>query len=480
MTSKYEKPDINLLKDTKESYLSKDEIENMRLKLIEIIEFYGVNFEYVDMIDAPQIIRFVFKMETNDIFRIKTFEDDISSELLGNDNLCIISDTKTNEVLFDIIKEKGCVVGVKELLKSKEFKTNNLSVCIGKDGFNRNHIYDLSSCSPIGVFGDDGNGKSSFIHSLITSLIYKFSSQDLKLLLIDSNNNELSIYNKLPHSLTTEPILDDLHAENALKWCVDEMNRREKLLMNLGVYTVEKYNKIREIQDEKVEKLPYIVLVIDELENVLMTSRANKEDYMHLLLNRGKALGIYAVVSTRNPLIDISKNKTFLSTALNRVFCFKTSKKYSERVLRNNIGYKLSNNGDMFVRVNYLNNDKVERVQSCFVCKEERDNIVDYICKNNEKLIKDQKENNLDSNIFVCEEEKIETKYDELFTKALKIVVESNNASVSLIQRKLCIGFSKAARIIDQMLDAGFIAKLKGDLTYSVLITLDEYNKLFK
>ena len=319
------------------------------------------------------------------------------------------------------------------------------------------------------IAGATGSGKSVCINSLIISLLYKYSPDDVKLLMVDPKVVELSVYNGIPHLLipvVTEP----KKAAGALNWAVNEMNKRYNLFSQMKVKNIESYNKLYE-KGEIQEKLPYIVIIVDELADLMMACPNDVEDYICRLAQMARAAGMHLIIATQRPSVDVITG-VIKANIPSRV-SFAVSSGTDSRTILDQVGAeKLLGRGDMLYYP--IGENKPIRVQGAFISEEEVENVVDFIKDSEEEVDYSEdiinhinSESNNESNVNNDDT-------DELLDEAMKLVIDYQQASTSFIQRKLRVGFNRASRIMDELEEHGIISEKDGSKPRQVLVSKED------
>ena len=350
-------------------------------------------------------------------------------------------------------------VTIKELLSNENFKntSHKIPICIGKDISGNIEVIDLSKTPHLLVAGTTGSGKSVFINTLLTSILYKFSPEDLRLILIDPKMLELSVYNDIAH-LLTPVVTEPKKAIIALKWVCKEMERRYSLMNEEGTRSLEGYNQ------KAVERLPYIVVFIDEMADLMMTAGKEVEHYVQRLAQMARACGIHLVMATQRPSVDIITGS--IQANFPSRISFQLASKYDSRTVLGEVGAEqLLGNGDMLMSKNGGN---IIRYQSAFISDNEVNKLIKEIKRSQkveyleelEEIIKNNNEN-YDS---LSEED------EELITKSIDLIKTSNKASTSFLQRNFQIGYNKAARIMEALEQRGVVTAANHNGKRDILI----------
>lgn len=484
----YLKPPIDLLttESMDLSLISQDVV--MKREELEIaLDTFGIPAKVIGVVIGPAVTRYELEMPAGvSIKRLLSLQEDIAYNLSSNGDIRIEAPIPGRRAVgIEVPNEKIATVGLKDIIMSPEFMSNKagLSIALGKDISGSVKTFSLVKIPHLLIAGTTGSGKSVCINAIILSLIYKYSPDEVKFILIDPKRVEFSMYNNLPHLLMPNVITDSEKALNALSWCVDEMEKRFITFANARVKNMEEYNACEEVLEGKAEKLPYIIFIIDELADLLMTAKKEAEEYICRILQKARAAGIHMILATQRPSVDVVTGK--IKANLNARICFALmTSADSKTVLDQGGADKLLGKGDML----FMSSDTgvPKRIQGCFVTTKEIDDVVTFIKENNgdyefdlktEQSILNPPKNDVVTQI---DGDRASTDgFDALMPQVLKSVIDSGHASISMIQRKFLVGFPRAARIIDQMEEAGYISPSDGSKSRSVYITMEEYEKLY-
>lgn len=366
----------------------------------------------------------------------------------------------------------GCMLSGDSYVNSK---TSSLMFTMGKDVANRKIYGDITKMIHLLVAGSSGSGKSVFLGSLIISLIHKYSPEELRLILIDPKKTEFVLYNNLPHLMINEIITDAGKAVQSLNWAIGEMNRRYTLFEQMsraGTYVVnlDQYNE----QLEKNQRLPKIVIIIDELADLMLAAKKEMEDRIQNLTQKARAAGIHLIVATQRPSTDVITGviKSNLPTRV----AFYVATDVDSRVILDQTGaQKLLGKGDFLYTMPGIVTPA--RVQSAFISTEESQKIVNFIKANNEAYYDEEATNFINSRGGYAGDDSSDANemVDPMYIEALKYVILSGSASISMIQRKCSAGYNRAGKIIEWMEDMGYISPFDGAKARKVLITKEEF-----
>lgn len=484
----YVKPPIELLTtESMDLSLMNQDVVMKREELEIALDTFGIPAKVIGVVIGPAVTRYELEMPAGvSIKRLLALQEDIAYHLSSNGDIRIEAPIPGRRAVgIEVPNQQIATVGLRDIILSREFYEgrNNLSIALGKDISGAVKTFSLIKIPHLLIAGGTGSGKSVCINAIILSLIYRYSPDELKFILIDPKRVEFSMYNNLPHLLMPNVISDSEKALNALSWCVDEMERRFILFANARVKNLEEYNSSEVVLEGKAEKIPYIIFIIDELADLLMTSKKEAEDYICRILQKARAAGIHMILATQRPSVDIVTGKIKANLSARICFSLMTFAD-SKTVLDQGGADKLLGRGDML----FLSNDTgvPKRIQGCFVTTKEIDDIVTFVKENNgdyefdiktEQAILNPPKNDVVAQIDG--DRASSDGFDALMPQVLKSVIETGHASISMIQRKFLVGFPRAARIIDQMEQAGYISPSDGTKTRSVYITMDEYENLY-
>lgn len=484
----YVKPPIELLttKSMDTAEVSSDVVMK-REELEMALDTFGIPAKVIGVVIGPAVTRYELEMPAGvSIKRLIALQDDIAYNLSSNGDIRIEAPIPGRRAVgIEVPNDKIATVGLRDIIMSREFmeSKSELAIALGKDISGMIKTFSLVKIPHLLIAGTTGSGKSVCINAVILSLIYKYSPDDVKLILVDPKRVEFSMYNHLPHLIMPNVITDNEKALNALSWCVDEMERRYVVFANSRVKNLEEYNESEEVLEGRAEKMPYIIFIIDELADLLMTAKKEAEDYICRILQKARAAGIHMILATQRPSVDVVTGK--IKANLNARICFALmTAADSKTVLDQGGADKLLGKGDML----FMSSDTgvPKRIQGCFVTTREIDDVVTFVKENNgdydfdvktEQAIINPPKNDVVSQI---DGDRASTDgFDVLMPQVLKSVIESGHASISMIQRKFLVGFPRAARIIDQMEQAGYISPSDGSKSRSVYMTMEEYESLY-
>lgn len=464
-TLNYKFPKLDLLDDRENgSEVDQNDIKDKARRIEECLDSFGIKSKVVQINIGPSVTCFELKPQRGvKVSKILNLSDDLSLALATSDIRIEAPIPGKSHVGIEVPNSKKEVVGLKEMIASEEFikNTKELPFVLGKSISGTPKVSAIEKMPHLLVSGATGSGKSVCINTIIMSILYKHSPDEVKLLLIDPKIVELSIYNGIPH-LIMPVITDPKKASSSLFWAIREMERRYKLFEENHVRDISSYRDLTEI-DENIEKLPYIVIIIDELSDLMMTAAGEVEDYITRLAQKSRACGIHLIIATQRPTVDVITG-TIKANIPSRIAFAVTSQIDSRTILDMSGAETLLGKGDML----FSPSDAMKpmRIQGAFVSDSEVLRVVNYI--------KETREEEYDKKAMETVEEKTKViendDEDELINDAIEIIINENTASVSLIQRKLKVGYARAGRIIDQLEARGVIGGYEGSKPRKVLV----------
>ena len=464
-------PPMDLLNKMQNSSVDNREKTIKKAKIIEeTFKSFGIGAKVVKINKGPTVTCFELQPERGvKVSRIVNLTDDLSLALASSGIRIQAPIPGKSVVGIEVANDNKEAVFLREIVESEEFKKGpTLPLALGKSITGDVVISDISKMPHLLIAGSTGSGKSVCINTIIMSLLYKTKPQDLKLILIDPKMVELSIYNGIPH-LAIPVVTNPKKASFALYWAVREMERRYKIFSENLVKDIGSYRE-RFKEDETKEQLPYIVIIIDELADLMMVSASEVEDHIARLAQMARACGIHLIIATQRPSVDVITG-TIKTNIPSRISFAVSSQIDSRTILDMSGAEKLLGKGDMlFYPSSY---PKPKRLQGAFVSDKEVANVVKFLKENNNSNYDENIIENIESN----EQKNDEEELDELYNEAVELAVEENTMSISMLQRKLKIGYARAGRIIDQMESNGVIGGHEGSKPRKVLITNEDLQK---
>ncbi len=479
----YKFPPVTLLENinSADSKTIAAELETTSKRLVETLQSFGVETKVVNVSRGPTVTRYELQPKAGvKISKITNLADDIALNLATAGVRIEAPIPNKAAVGIEVPNRASATVGVREIIESSTFTSSKskLTVSMGKDIGGNTVVADIAKMPHGLIAGATGSGKSVCINSFIISLLYKASPEDVKLLMIDPKVVELGIYNGIPH-LLVPVVTEPRKAAGALGWAVNEMEQRYKMFADRDVRNIEGYNKLVEtlVDEPEVKKMPRIVIIIDELADLMMTAPKEVEDSINRIAAKARAAGIHLLIATQRPSVNVVTG-VIKANIPTRIAFAVSSHIDSGTILDCNGAEKLLGRGDMLFKP--VGSTKPGRIQGCFVSDEEVERVVDFV--------KSSGKANYDDNIMIEIERQaaIEKQQrtgvaeegadaeDPVLEDAIKVVVELGQASTSLLQRKLKLGYARAARIIDQMEERGIIGGYEGAKPRQVLITKEQ------
>lgn len=467
-TTKYIIPSLDMLNSPTNKFNVNDEkeIRNNGRIIEETMKNFGIDSTITQINKGPTITCYELSPAPGiKLSRIVSLSDNIALSLASSDIRIEAPIPGKSAVGIEVPNKNKDSVLLKELLQSKEYINNDSSVplALGKDVSGKTIVSSIDKMPHLLIAGATGSGKSVCINTIIMNILYRSSPDDVKLLLIDPKVVELNVYNGIPHLLI--PVVTEAkRAAFALNWAVEEMEKRYKLFAKNGVRDITSYNS--KIDQNETEKMPMIVIIIDELADLMMVAAQEIEDYICRLAQMARAAGMYLIVATQRPSVDVITG-TIKANIPSRI-SFAVSSQIDSRTILDMAGAeKLLGKGDMLFYPSFYS--KPVRLQGAFIGESEVENIVNFL--------KDQNITEYDEDIIevVTNAKEIDIiDGDILLPDAIELVLNEGQASISLLQRRLKIGYARAARIVDEMEDRGIIGGFEGSKPRKVLISKDE------
>ncbi len=486
---RYNPPPLNLLRAPQpDNGDYTEEQERKSTQLENVLAAFNIPAKVKNIVRGPKITRYELSVPLGvSVKKIPMFENDIAAALAAKTIVIKAPIPGSSYVGIELENDTFSSVYERELLESDEFQNfkDPLPIAIGKDISGEIVVKSLAKMVHLLIAGSTGSGKSVFIHNIVMSLIYKSSPDDLRLIMIDPKKVEFNRYNGLPHLLTPEVVMGADKAINALKWSVKEMQRRYDLLSRAGYNNIEPYNKSELVKAGQFEKMPYIVIIVDELAEIMMVNKKEVEACIQSLTQLARACGMHMILATQRPSVDIISG-VIKNNVPSRI-AFSLQSGIDSKTILNSVGAeKLLGQGDMIFAP--TGTSATPRLQAAYASDEEIKAVIDYDIKYNNANY-DEAVNNIINQEAQSAADEVggsggdgmppKGGVDEYFKTALKLVMQNGGASVSYLQRRLSIGYSRAARIVDQMEDKGYIAGATGAKVRKVLITPDQFRQEF-
>ena len=445
-------------------------------KLIETLKSFGVEAKVLEVSKGPSVTRFEIQPSAGvKVSKIVNLADDIALNLAAMGVRIEAPIPGKAAVGIEIPNKNTSMVRLRDVIDTDEFRNykSKTAFAMGKNIEGVPVVSDISKMPHMLIAGATGSGKSVCINSLITSILYKADPNQVKLILIDPKVVELGVYNGIPH-LLIPVVTDPRRAAGALNWAVQEMVKRYRMFADTNVRDIKGYNEYAAINGER--EMEQIIIIIDELADLMMVSPRDVEDSICRLAQMARAAGMHLVIATQRPSVDVITG--LIKANVPSRIAFSVSSQIDSRTILDMGGAeKLLGKGDMLFLP--MGASKPTRIQGAFVSDKEVENIVNFVktdfsAKYDEDVI-EHIENGVDDN---SEAEDKSSDWDELLPQAIEIVVEIGQASASLLQRKLKVGYSRAGRLVDQLEERGIIGPHEGSKPRRVLMTKTELMEL--
>ena len=462
----YQLPLVTLLNKSlkmKNPRLNKDLADNVKI-LEETLASFGVKIKVTQVTQGPAITRYEAQPAPGvKVSKITNLADDIALSLASAAVRIEAPIPGKSVVGIEVPNKEIAMVHFREVLETAEFQgvASKLALCLGKDITGTPVIADLTRMPHLLIAGATGSGKSVCINTLIHSILFKARPDEVKFLLVDPKMVELANYNGIPH-LIAPVVTDPRKAAGALQWIVTEMETRYELFAGAGVRDIVRYNFLR-TQEKNGEhpSLPYVVVIIDELADLMMVAPGEVEDAICRLAQMARAAGIHLIVATQRPSVDVITG-LIKANIPSRIAFAVSSQTDSRTILDMNGAEKLLGRGDMLYYP--MGASKPMRVQGCYLGDKEVENVVTFL----QSQAKPEYQEIPNMDVVTAKKEEIE---DEHFYEAAKLFIESGSASVSLLQRRLRIGYTRAARLMDFLEEKGVVGGYEGSKPREVLMT---------
>lgn len=481
---RYVKPPVDLLQKVSSDPLghTQDYFEEKAQILADTLRNFKIDGIVQNIVTGPTVTRYEIQMPPGvKVRKIIEVKDDIAMNLSASGSIRIQAPVPGKNVVgIEIPNDFKKTVPLRDVIESKSFIQNPspLAFAVGQDVAGGNIVAAINKMPHLLVAGTTGMGKSVCLNTLIVSLLYKASPDDVKLILIDPKSVEFSIYNGLPHLLLPKAITDTEKALSALDWAISEMERRFKLLEGIGAKEIVTYNA--KCEDFGQEKLPFIVVIVDEFNDLMMRSKSSAEDKIVRLAQKSRAAGIHLILATQRPTTDVIsggiKNNIPARIALKVV-----SPVDSITILGTGGAEELLGKGDMLIML--PTSPELKRLQGAFVTDKEVEDVVAFVKEHNTAYFDNAVQEAIDAQsrsdgkgIQGRDNSDLDT---GLIRMALEFMFQSNKVSINFLQTKLAIGYPKASRLIDKMEELGYITPSNGSEPRKLLISKEEFDRLF-
>lgn len=480
----YKYPPLSLLKKGKRNAGESDaHLRETAMKLQQTLQNFGVNVTVTNVSCGPAVTRYELQPEMGvKVSKIVGLADDIKLNLAAADIRIEAPISGKAAVGIEVPNKENAAVMLRDLLETAEFKNSasRLSFAAGKDIGGKAVVTDIAKMPHLLIAGATGSGKSVCINTLIMSILYKATPEEVKLIMIDPKVVELSVYNGIPH-LMIPVVTDPKKAAGALNWAVAEMTRRYQAFAEHNVRDMKGYNeKIKndpQINGEKPNPMSQIVIIVDELADLMMVASGEVEEAICRLAQLARAAGIHLVVATQRPSVNVITG-LIKANMPSRIAFAVSSGVDSRTIIDMNGAEKLLGKGDMlFYPAGY---PKPARVQGSFVTDQEVQSVVQFLCSNNENAEYDEEVvNHVNTSEVgsVSASAGDDSDYDMYFADAGRLIIDKEKASIGMLQRTFKIGFNRAARIMDQLCEAGVVGGEEGTKPRKVLMSQEEFEQ---
>ncbi len=488
---KYKAPPTELLNKYEASHEDQDKLETFKQdkaeKIVNTLKVLGgVQVEVANIIHGPTITR--FDISIPDDVSIKTvmkYTDDLKLRLQVKEEIRFRTIPGTSLIGIEVPNDVKSIVGLRSVIESQEFinaKRNSLTFAVGQDIVGNSVVADISKMPHLLVAGSTGTGKSVGLNTLIVSLMYRYSPSELRFIIVDPKQVEFTVFNGIPHMMFDEIICETPKAIAMLNWAIKEMESRYLRLKNAIVHNIDEYNEQVDTRKERI--MPRIVIIIDEFADLMSTDKRAIEDRIQRLAQKARAAGIYLIMATQRPSVNIVEGS--IKTNFTSRFAFKMSNGIdSNTILGEQGAEKLLGNGDLLYKTSTMTS--VERAQGAFINMTEIKNVVRYVKENNvsyfnESALKSINEE-LNPQIESVNGKDEDMGEDGIMTAdqlaVLRLAVKLGVISISLIQRKLSYGFPKAAKMFDWLENEGYVSQTQIGKQRQVILTKEEFEQQF-
>ena len=489
-TPPYQYPPLELLQEGKGELGGEalGELSANRQRLSDTIHSFGIDANIVNVVRGPSVTRYELELDQGvRLNKLTNLADDIALALGATGVRIAPIPDKISVVGIEVPNKVVSPVSIHSVIASQAFtgSKSKVSFAVGKDISGQAIVGDIGKLPHLLIAGTTGSGKSVCTNSLIISLLYKASPEEVRLIMVDPKMVELGIYNGIPH-LLIPVVTDPKKAAGALQWAVTEMMKRYRTFSEVGVRKLEEYNALA-ARTEGMEKMPSIVVVIDELADLMLVAAKEVEESICRVAQMGRAAGMHLVIATQRPSADVITG--LMKANIPSRIAFAVASAMESRIILDTQGAeKLVGRGDMLFAP--LGSGKPTRVQGCFISDGEVASVVDFVKKNSGAAqYDDQVMQEIEHHAAEKEKgskgvggsnpmESGDEEYDELINAAAEVVVETGQASVSMLQRRLKLGYARAARLVDQLEEKGIVGPFEGSKARQLLITKEQWQEM--
>ena len=484
----YQYPPVTLLDQNNDDNYTEvgAELRNNSRRLAQTITSFGVDAKPGDVVHGPSVTRYEFTLDQGvKLSKLTNLADDIALALGSGGVRIAPIPNKSSVVGIEVPNRVVTAVRIRDVIDSRAFAEHRSRVAfaVGKDIGGNCIVGDIARLPHVLIAGTTGSGKSVCTNSLIVSLLYKSTPEEVRFIMVDPKMVELAPYNGIPH-LLIPVVTDPKKAAGALQWAVYEMMKRYKLFSENGVKDLAGFNALAG-RSQELKKMPTVVVVIDELADLMLVAAKEVEESICRVAQMGRAAGMHLVIATQRPSSDVITG--LMKANIPSRIAFAVASSLESRIILDTTGAeKLVGKGDMLYAP--LGAGKPTRVQGCFITPEEIERVVDYVKQSGEAEYSQDVMDKIEQ--AVKEKEKGggksagapepagESPDDELLTAAVDVVLETGQASVSMLQRRLKLGYARAARLVDQMEERGYVGPFEGSKPRQLLIDKAKWQEL--
>ena len=489
---RYQYPPITLLTQNSNQNFSEvgAELRSNARRLSEALSSFGVDAQAGEVIHGPSVTRYEFTLDQGvKLSKITNLSDDIALALGASGVRIAPVPNKIAAVGIEVPNRTVTDVRIRDILESREFSEadSKTSFALGKDIGGNAIVGNIGKLPHVLIAGTTGSGKSVCTNSLIVSLLYKATPEEVRFIMVDPKMVELAPYNGIPH-LLIPVVTDPKKAAGALKWAVFEMMKRYKIFSEHGIKDLAGYNALVDSPENEdgLKKMPSIVVVIDELADLMLVAAKEVEESICRVAQMGRAAGVHLVIATQRPSADVITG--LMKANIPSRIAFAVASSLESRIILDTTGAeKLIGRGDMLYFP--LGFNKPTRVQGCFITPEEIEKVVHFVKENSDEVRYDQnviseieslhtEEKGKGGSVSDGAAEPKNDGFDALLSDAIEVILETGQASVSMLQRRLKLGYSRAARLVDQMEEKGIVGPFEGSKPRQILISREKWDEM--
>ena len=484
----YQYPPVSLLREGEETDSAgvSGELRANQTRLTDTIHSFGIDASIVNVTRGPSVTRYELELDQGvRLNKLTNLADDIALALGASGVRIAPIPDKISMVGIEVPNKLVSPVQIHDVIDSKQFRDHSSKVAfaLGKDIGGNCIVGNIAKLPHLLIAGTTGSGKSVCTNSLIISLLYKATPEEVRLIMVDPKMVELGIYNGIPH-LLIPVVTDPKKAAGALQWAVTEMMKRYRAFSEVGVRDLASYNSMA-VKTEGMTKMPQVVVVIDELADLMLVAAKEVEESICRVAQMGRAAGMHLIIATQRPSADVITG--LMKANIPSRIAFAVASSLESRIILDQTGAeKLVGRGDMLYFP--LGSGKPTRVQGCLISDEEVASVVEFVKESGSAQYDEAVLHEIEQNVAGNEKgskgvggsapEDVDDAYDELLPSAIEVVVETGMASVSMLQRRLKLGYSRAARLVDQMEEKGIVGPFEGSKPRQVLITKDQWQEM--